>query len=152
MARRRAESQNVFGIDDQWATEEGFDFAEVESAKLRPAGPDDECFHAFSHGVRRLAIVHGAVQFEFGMAIATGSKARTRAPRETRLCASLIEAEPATELVLGLKAKPRIPTSLFCKDCRQEEIFSAIPSAREWFTSLAALGNSRVGHYFLAPV
>ena len=37
---------------------------------------------------------------------------------------------PATEFVLGLKASPRMPTSLFCTVWIAEEIFSNIRSAR----------------------
>ena len=49
------------------------DFAEVQSAKFRPARADDQRFHAFRHGIRRFAVIHRAVQFELGIGIATGS-------------------------------------------------------------------------------
>jgi hypothetical protein len=59
--------ENVFGIYDKGAAEEGFDFAEIESAKFRPTGTDHERFHAFSHRICRFAIMHGAIQFQLGV-------------------------------------------------------------------------------------
>ncbi len=45
-------------------------------------------------------------------------------PLATRFCARRSEDEPATELVFGLNANPRMPTSLFCTDSISQRNFA----------------------------
>jgi len=53
--------ENIFGVDDEWASQQVLDFRKVEGAKLRPSGADDECFNPFGDGVWLLAIMDGSI-------------------------------------------------------------------------------------------
>ena len=44
--------ENVFGVHDQRPAEEGFDLAEIEGAKFRPARANDQRFSSLGRGVR----------------------------------------------------------------------------------------------------
>src|ERR1700680_1407431 len=56
--------QQILSVHDERATERLFDAIEIEAAKFRPAGTDDQGIDALSGGIRRFAVEHAPVQLE----------------------------------------------------------------------------------------
>src|SRR5215831_15218081 len=54
--------EEVFGVDDQGASDDALDAVEVEGAELGPAGAENQHVGAFGDGIGRIAIADVAVE------------------------------------------------------------------------------------------
>ncbi len=123
-------------------------------SKVRNSGQPVATINAstpLSHTISRFAILDRAVELEFAHRASPLDRRFGRVLRPaSRFWASCTEAEPATELVFGLKASPRIPTSLLFTESIAAATFCMSRLARFVFTSRAAFKTLRSTRFSIA--